>query len=201
MNLFRGGLVFKAHRLLYPSTLGSRVIQKKKFTRTSAEPRWNLRRMLAKNEAGGCESPPSFEAFDTSLEMLERSDPRLPAPNGGVSTWLVAAETCFGHTKTHRLESACELGTPTCTGPCQRVCTKRTTAARGGVSTRGLLVLKARLLLGSISDEKRSHPRATGVKDRVSRAQVGIQEYLAHEKQPPALGPLYDPRYSHAVGS
>jgi len=27
---FRGGLVFKAHRLLYHSTLGSRVIQKKK---------------------------------------------------------------------------------------------------------------------------------------------------------------------------
>ena len=27
---FRGGLVFEAHRLLYHSTLGSRVIQKKK---------------------------------------------------------------------------------------------------------------------------------------------------------------------------
>jgi len=27
---FRGGLVFKAHRLLYHSTLGSRVIKKKK---------------------------------------------------------------------------------------------------------------------------------------------------------------------------
>ena len=27
---FRGGLVFKAHRLLYHSTLGLRVIQKKK---------------------------------------------------------------------------------------------------------------------------------------------------------------------------
>ena len=30
MNRFRGGLVFKAHRLLYHSTLGSRVIKKKK---------------------------------------------------------------------------------------------------------------------------------------------------------------------------
>ena len=27
---FRGGLVFKAHRLLYHSTLGSRVLRKKK---------------------------------------------------------------------------------------------------------------------------------------------------------------------------
>jgi len=27
---FRGGLVFKAHRLLYHSTLGSRVLKKKK---------------------------------------------------------------------------------------------------------------------------------------------------------------------------
>ena len=30
MNWFRGGLVFKAHRLLYHPTLGSRVIKKKK---------------------------------------------------------------------------------------------------------------------------------------------------------------------------
>ena len=30
MKRFRGGLVFKAHRLLYYSTLGSRVITKKK---------------------------------------------------------------------------------------------------------------------------------------------------------------------------
>jgi len=29
LNLFRGGLVFKAHRWLYHSTLGSRVIKKK----------------------------------------------------------------------------------------------------------------------------------------------------------------------------
>ena len=28
---FRGGLVFKAHRLLYQSTLGSRVMKRKKF--------------------------------------------------------------------------------------------------------------------------------------------------------------------------
>ena len=30
MNRFRDGLVFKAHRLLYHSTLGTRVIKKKK---------------------------------------------------------------------------------------------------------------------------------------------------------------------------
>ena len=30
MKRFRGGLVFKAHRLLYHSTLGLRVIKKKK---------------------------------------------------------------------------------------------------------------------------------------------------------------------------
>jgi len=30
---FRGGLVFKAHRLVYHSTLGSRVIKKKKKTK------------------------------------------------------------------------------------------------------------------------------------------------------------------------
>jgi len=31
LKRFRGGLVFKAHRLLYHSTLGLRVIKKKKF--------------------------------------------------------------------------------------------------------------------------------------------------------------------------
>jgi len=30
VNLFRGGLVFKAHRLLYHSILGLRVIKKKR---------------------------------------------------------------------------------------------------------------------------------------------------------------------------
>jgi len=33
---FRGGLVFKAHRLVYHSTLGLRVIKKKKKKKTSA---------------------------------------------------------------------------------------------------------------------------------------------------------------------
>ena len=34
---FRGGLVFKAHRLLYHSTLGLRVIKKKKKDRLARE--------------------------------------------------------------------------------------------------------------------------------------------------------------------
>ena len=33
---FRGGLVFKAHRLLYHSTLGVRVMKKKKKTQRNA---------------------------------------------------------------------------------------------------------------------------------------------------------------------
>ena len=33
MKRFRGGLVFKAHRFVYHSTLGSRVIKKKKKDR------------------------------------------------------------------------------------------------------------------------------------------------------------------------
>ena len=42
MEQFRGGLVFKAHRLLYHSTLGLRVIKKKKkkdWRETSASTR------------------------------------------------------------------------------------------------------------------------------------------------------------------
>ena len=35
--LFRGGLVFKAHRLLYHSTLGSRVIKKRREASASAK--------------------------------------------------------------------------------------------------------------------------------------------------------------------
>ena len=35
---FRGGLVFKAHGLLYPSTLGLRVITKKKKTAPQSGP-------------------------------------------------------------------------------------------------------------------------------------------------------------------
>ena len=37
MKRFRGGLVFKARRLLYHSTLGSRVIQKKKQGKVQGE--------------------------------------------------------------------------------------------------------------------------------------------------------------------
>ena len=37
VQFFRGGLEFKAHRLLYHSTLGSRVIKKKKKKRRSGD--------------------------------------------------------------------------------------------------------------------------------------------------------------------
>ena len=37
MEGFRGGLVFKAHRLLYHSTLGVRVIEKKKDLETMSD--------------------------------------------------------------------------------------------------------------------------------------------------------------------
>ena len=39
MKRFQGGLVFKAHRLLYHSTLGSRVIKTKKGTVVTLPPR------------------------------------------------------------------------------------------------------------------------------------------------------------------
>ena len=40
--LFRGGLVFKAHRLVYHSTLGVRVIKKKKKKSRGARPPGHL---------------------------------------------------------------------------------------------------------------------------------------------------------------
>ena len=46
-GLFRGGLVFKAHRIVYHSTLGSRGMQKKKIARFPAPskiPRQSLKR-------------------------------------------------------------------------------------------------------------------------------------------------------------
>ena len=43
LKRFRGGLVFKAHKLLYHSTLGSRVVKKKKRS-TSVQPIWAMRR-------------------------------------------------------------------------------------------------------------------------------------------------------------
>ena len=38
MKRFRGGLVFKAHKLVYHSTLGLRVIKKKKGTPDNTSP-------------------------------------------------------------------------------------------------------------------------------------------------------------------
>ena len=45
MKRFRGGLVFQAHRLLYHSTLGSRVIKKKKVA-GETQPQLQLARKL-----------------------------------------------------------------------------------------------------------------------------------------------------------
>jgi hypothetical protein len=54
---FRGGLAFQAHRLLYHSTPGSRVIKKKKCSLTSAQQRVpaegsTRRRRTAREDAG-----------------------------------------------------------------------------------------------------------------------------------------------------
>jgi len=46
LRLHRGGLVLKAHRLLYHSTLGLRVIKKKKTCACSAENAPNVRKRL-----------------------------------------------------------------------------------------------------------------------------------------------------------
>ena len=50
---FRGGLVFKAHRLLYHSTLGSRVIQKKVAGGRALKKRNTLRSASQPRELGG----------------------------------------------------------------------------------------------------------------------------------------------------
>ena len=57
---FRGGLVFKAHRLLYHSTLGSRVIKTKKMMKRRMGneqqrlQRWNLSRSSGCCRQGAC---------------------------------------------------------------------------------------------------------------------------------------------------
>ena len=48
MQRFRGGLVLKAHRLLYHSTLGLRVIKKKKNFRVQV---WELGVMVSREAA------------------------------------------------------------------------------------------------------------------------------------------------------
>jgi len=52
-RLFRGGLVFKAHRLLYHSTLGLRVIKKKKKGAPLSRPRTGAVRTGARKFKGG----------------------------------------------------------------------------------------------------------------------------------------------------
>jgi len=55
VNRFRGGLVFKAHRLVYPSTLGLRVIKKKKKFGVLGAHRGLLQ---GERETGGALPPP-----------------------------------------------------------------------------------------------------------------------------------------------
>ena len=50
---FRGGLVFKAHRLSYYSTLGSRVIKKKSIIRFDADMRGGAHGRSAGGARGG----------------------------------------------------------------------------------------------------------------------------------------------------
>jgi len=77
---FRGGLVFKAHRRLYHSTLGSRVIKKKKLRVT----RWGV---------GGEEfeeEQKELGRFGRALrEARQRTRPApLPVPNVVMWQWL-----------------------------------------------------------------------------------------------------------------
>ena len=78
MKLFRGGLVFKAHRLLYPSTLGLRVIQKKKKKKKKNHGRHLLQdpqpyrvtlytRLLICAEAGGIRQDRNVKRFRGGL--------------------------------------------------------------------------------------------------------------------------------------
>ena len=73
VELFRGGLVFRAHRLLYHSTLGSRVIKQKKLSVWVS---------IARDDRAGAEcaidthtlnpQPGSDLARDALVEMIER---------------------------------------------------------------------------------------------------------------------------------
>jgi len=71
---FRGGLVFKAHRLLYHSTLGSTVIKKKKNTPARVI-------LLARSSAAGEEMKAEVPFFSSLLlSSLELSDTTIYEP-------------------------------------------------------------------------------------------------------------------------
>ena len=68
MKQFQGGLVFKAHRLLYHSTLGSRVIKKRRSSLGLAFTAWTL----------------SLSSFNpTPPGLAAPCAPAPPAPMGG----------------------------------------------------------------------------------------------------------------------
>ena len=75
MQRFRGGLVFKAHRLVYHSTLGLRVIKKKKRLRDASQHGRQLREAAAEREGN------KLKAFqDFCLKMAQAK--------AGVWPWL-----------------------------------------------------------------------------------------------------------------
>ena len=75
MNRFRGGLVLKAHRLVYHSTLGSRVIKKKKRSKLPGIARPEHPSLEALAVRGSC----LLKVKCSSLEAEGRGDD----PNSG----------------------------------------------------------------------------------------------------------------------
>ena len=66
------GLVFQAHRLLYLSTLGSRVIKKKKKTREECA--W-LSPEVDGEGCGGSEAGPYLRFIDSCITQLKAQGP------------------------------------------------------------------------------------------------------------------------------
>jgi len=71
---FRGGLVFKAHRLVYHTTLGLRVIKKKKFGVSPHAPCQSPRACRQKSTA------PSLWELTFADDSPERSQRKVPPP-------------------------------------------------------------------------------------------------------------------------
>jgi len=93
--MFRGGLVFEAHRLLYHSTLGLRVIKKKKKNaeRDAREQVCISAPDLLERAHGaaGLEVPPNLTFFSSPLLLssLELSDTKVYEPRYRYSSQLV----------------------------------------------------------------------------------------------------------------
>ena len=68
---FRGGLVFKAHRLVYHSTLGLRIIKKKKRVEDAAERTW----FTSTEMCGGSEASSYLRLIDSCITQLKAQGP------------------------------------------------------------------------------------------------------------------------------